>query len=109
YSLRVTLSVYLPSYFFFFQEEDGIRYPLVTGVQTCALPIYAELELIKSRGGRFPVCHDLKPASSRFDQLELGVGESLANLSRQKIGRASCRERGHVGAAGRSAREHATE
>src|SRR6266536_5989933 len=25
--------------FFFFQAEDGIRYPLVTGVQTCALPI----------------------------------------------------------------------
>src|SRR5207247_1891907 len=26
-------------FFFFFQAEDGIRYPLVTGVQTCALPI----------------------------------------------------------------------
>src|SRR5438105_9750953 len=25
--------------FFFFQAEDGIRAPLVTGVQTCALPI----------------------------------------------------------------------
>src|SRR5574342_84876 len=25
--------------FFFFQAEDGIRYPVVTGVQTCALPI----------------------------------------------------------------------
>src|SRR5947208_2674632 len=24
---------------FFFQAEDGIRYDLVTGVQTCALPI----------------------------------------------------------------------
>src|SRR2546425_3935552 len=24
---------------FFFQAEDGIRYKLVTGVQTCALPI----------------------------------------------------------------------
>src|SRR2546425_6520700 len=27
---------------FFFQAEDGIRDKLVTGVQTCALPIYAE-------------------------------------------------------------------
>src|SRR5215207_5141367 len=27
------------SFFFFFQAEDGIRDPLVTGVQTCALPI----------------------------------------------------------------------
>ena len=26
-------------YFFFFQAEDGIRDRLVTGVQTCALPI----------------------------------------------------------------------
>src|SRR5258708_26204661 len=28
-------------YIFFFQAEDGIRDDLVTGVQTCALPIYA--------------------------------------------------------------------
>src|SRR6185436_18855999 len=27
---------------FFFQAEDGIRHDLVTGVQTCALPIYAK-------------------------------------------------------------------
>src|SRR5207244_6258697 len=27
--------------FFFFQAEDGIRDDLVTGVQTCALPIFA--------------------------------------------------------------------
>src|SRR5207249_6099506 len=27
-------------YFFFFQAEDGIRDRNVTGVQTCALPIY---------------------------------------------------------------------
>src|SRR3989441_11762505 len=27
--------------FFFFQAEDGIRDKLVTGVQTCALPIWA--------------------------------------------------------------------
>src|SRR5690606_39691440 len=27
---------------FFFQAEDGIRYFHVTGIQTCALPIYTE-------------------------------------------------------------------
>src|SRR5258708_29957367 len=32
----VSLSVF---FFFFFQAEDGIRDDLVTGVQTCALPI----------------------------------------------------------------------
>src|SRR5437667_2831872 len=32
--------VYSFSFFFFFQAEDGIRDRDVTGVQTCALPIY---------------------------------------------------------------------
>src|SRR5438105_12413544 len=35
---------------FFFQAEDGIRDPLVTGVQTCALPIYPRFCI--SRAGR---------------------------------------------------------
>ena len=34
---------------FFFQAEDGIRDRLVTGVQTCALPIYVR-ELLKPLG-----------------------------------------------------------
>src|SRR5206468_9944062 len=29
-------------YFFFFQAEDGIRDLIVTGVQTCALPIWTQ-------------------------------------------------------------------
>src|SRR5688500_13876193 len=32
--------IYIISVYFFFQAEDGIRYYKVTGVQTCALPIY---------------------------------------------------------------------
>src|SRR5215218_10712455 len=32
-------------YLFFFQAEDGIRDHCVTGVQTCALPIFATLAL----------------------------------------------------------------
>src|SRR6266536_4182767 len=35
--VAVTISVQVS--FFFFQAADGIRVPLVTGVQTCALPI----------------------------------------------------------------------
>src|SRR5258708_15769290 len=31
--------------FFFFQAEDGIRDDLVTGVQTCALPILESIQL----------------------------------------------------------------
>src|SRR2546425_4193483 len=41
--------------FFFFQAEDGIRDKLVTGVQTCALPIslasYTLIGAILSLGG----------------------------------------------------------
>src|SRR5207244_6282070 len=36
--IRLTMQVAIDS-FFFFQAEDGIRDDLVTGVQTCALPI----------------------------------------------------------------------
>src|SRR5438309_1690862 len=35
-------------FFFFFQAEDGIRDGTVTGVQTCALPIYLTLPFIQT-------------------------------------------------------------
>src|SRR5207244_6868267 len=35
--------------FFFFQAEDGIRDDLVTGVQTCALPILASALQFRDR------------------------------------------------------------
>src|SRR5437667_7895771 len=40
-SLPVCCDVMRMSIFFFFQAEDGIRYRDVTGVQTCALPIFS--------------------------------------------------------------------
>src|SRR5574339_398225 len=45
-----------PIFFFFFQAEDGIRYRLVTGVQTCALPIYPSR--LESRAGFFASTRD---------------------------------------------------
>src|SRR5438105_10344176 len=36
---------------FFFQAEDGIRDPLVTGVQTCALPILTTTGVVLVRTG----------------------------------------------------------
>src|SRR3989441_5187996 len=50
-------------FFFFFQAEDGIRDKLVTGVQTCALPIYGML--------RF--CLPLFPQASRHFAPFIGV------------------------------------
>src|SRR4029079_19818038 len=60
-------------FFFFLQEEDGIRDKLVTGVQTCALPI-SPLGRARGRAGR--------PG---------GPGATAVNAP--EIGRASCRER----------------
>src|SRR2546425_5333527 len=37
--------------FFFFQAEDGIRDKLVTGVQTCALPIYVFTPVERPKAG----------------------------------------------------------
>src|SRR6266853_1135736 len=43
--------------FFFFQAEDGIRDLTVTGVQTCALPIFPErdLALLRAAGRGLPL------------------------------------------------------
>src|SRR6266478_5018825 len=42
-------------FFFFFQAEDGIRDLTVTGVQTCALPIYQQGAKIRCRKNGVPI------------------------------------------------------
>src|SRR5256885_11534252 len=51
---------------FFFQAEDGIRDYKVTGVQTCALPIYLETrgQRAESRDSRLGQCAGMSPALS---------------------------------------------
>src|SRR5205823_7123480 len=77
---------------FFFQAEDGIRDKLVTGVQTCALPILPVVYLVGRprqwrHGVRIGHADDSTPRrSARFDEDGLGL----------QIGRASCRERGEI-------------
>src|SRR5205823_7015234 len=44
--------------FFFFQAEDGIRDKLVTGVQTCALPIYSSSRRHQCVIGQKPSFHE---------------------------------------------------
>src|SRR5258708_11815352 len=53
-------------FFFFFQAEDGIRDDLVTGVQTCALPIYSRKENRRHHVGLWPDSADLGAAASRL-------------------------------------------
>src|SRR5437879_11961924 len=54
---------------FFFQAEDGIRDTSVTGVQTCALPIYRQLSPRKIDDG------PLAARERRFKILDYDSGE----------------------------------
>src|SRR6266536_6243508 len=64
-------------FFFFFQAEDGIRDPLVTGVQTCALPI-SEWQKIFSRPRK-------EEAKGKKPELpEKSAQNMLATLERSK-------------------------
>src|SRR5258708_7760481 len=51
---------------FFFQAEDGIRDDLVTGVQTCALPIYREITRVLSRAHEFAIDVDLSRLNESY-------------------------------------------
>src|SRR5437867_9985914 len=63
--------------FFFFQAEDGIRDRTVTGVQTCALPIWIGGELMDFRavGGTIRMLvyriNFANPAADRYSRLAL--------------------------------------
>src|SRR5437868_7763436 len=94
----------LRSHGFFFQAEDGIRDRNVTGVQTCALPIFMEAHALAgcvafesgtAAGYSFYVLEEQKGligglyVSCKFAQEALG----RRLLEEMQIGRASCRER----------------
>src|SRR5207244_29870 len=53
-SLEFIYCIFLYYFFFFFQAEDGIRDDLVTGVQTCALPISGRIGSITARPHEIP-------------------------------------------------------
>ena len=69
-------------FIFFFQAEDGIRDKLVTGVQTCALPISED---VVGPIGNEMVQNYMDYKSSRK--------EWESAYTSGQIGRASCRER----------------
>src|SRR5207244_9788789 len=75
--------------FFFFQAEDGIRDDLVTGVQTCALPILLG-KTLEPRPGSLEIA---RVAADHGCQRALLRADRPAADRRVQIGRASCRER----------------
>src|SRR5699024_11360012 len=78
--------------FFFFQAEDGIRDRNVTGVQTCALPIYSTVVPMKLAKATFAGLV-LAPSFLAGFPPELPVGLPPEPCGLVEIGRASCRER----------------
>src|SRR2546423_10121462 len=81
--IEVEISWSYNVFIFFFQAEDGIRDKLVTGVQTCALPI-----LVADSGEDGPAGfggQHLRRKDSR---------EIPREIFDEKIGRAACRGRG---------------
>src|SRR5205807_7273224 len=93
----------------FFQAEDGIRDYKVTGVQTCALPIFdvEQLQAGEARLRRLEPnlsCHVRGPQSASQREwkdlhqsgvtLAIGRGGDVEQAGcPEEIGRASCRER----------------
>src|SRR5690606_40668053 len=92
--------------FFFFRAEDGIRDFHVTGVQTCALPIWFPAAIPALRYARARMSPSPRiPAGNRLDMRTgrcAGSKQPLLPAARpararkhpspREIGRASCRE-----------------
>src|SRR2546425_11392478 len=95
-------SVFVYVFFFFFQAEDGIRDKLVTGVQTCALPIADVARGVEARLGVEHAsareheivrlgCVPRREARRRAEQgrERAGGGETTARPGRIPAGRAA--------------------
>src|SRR5256885_6260835 len=76
--------------FFFFQAEDGIRDYKVTGVQTCALPIYAEASPFHRERLRHHVQAGLRHRR-RHDVWRAGVYPGDENRDHRALDRKSTR------------------
>src|SRR5256885_5942192 len=88
------------SFFFFFQAEDGIRDYKVTGVQTCALPIW---DLVLKKAGAESNASTNSDRTTYYEVFSKEDLEAVMKLEADRfqhllypeaeIGRASCRER----------------
>src|SRR5699024_8621670 len=77
-------------YFFFFQAEDGIRDRNVTGVQTCALPIWGSVTMNTRRltmdvpgrrtGQEWSIRHGDRP-----ERVDRGVSDAARALMRSHL------------------------
>src|SRR2546429_5869173 len=87
-------------FFFFFQAEDGIRDVAVTGVQTCALPIYRRVFAGYSNLWDAPGCRGGR-RNRRGGGQRPGTAFAVVGLSRRRRLPGRSEER-RVGKEGRS-------
>src|SRR2546423_9903831 len=89
--------------FFFFQAEDGIRDKLVTGVQTCALPIWPAVDLavvvegadvrVRERGGGAGLALEAGAVGTRPEHLDGHTPRELLVRSEERRVGKECRSR----------------
>src|SRR5438034_11733261 len=94
--------MYIVILFFFFQAEDAIRDHCVTGVQTCALPIFQLMKrstiVLTDSGGiqeeapglRVPVLV-MRETTERPEGVEAGVVKLVGTRSEERRGGKECR------------------
>src|SRR2546430_12111808 len=84
-------------FFFFFQAEDGIRDLTVTGVQTCALPIYPDFGPRRIHPTAGATAVGARPFLVAFniylDTADVGVAKEIAKRSEERRVGKECRSR----------------
>src|SRR5437773_9293228 len=84
------LELFWVCYFFFFQAEDGIRDRDVTGVQTCALPIYG-LDATFTLGNVYYSFG--APSVDSLSEVAIQTSNYAARSEERRVGK-ECRSRG---------------
>src|SRR5205823_10679361 len=90
--------------YFFFQAEDGIRDKLVTGVQTCALPIFDNTVVLHLNRERIVLqiavfVAEIIADHAVDDESPVGVARCGENFAARKISRSEERRVGKEGRA----------
>src|SRR5688572_15113762 len=93
------VALYVYFFFFFFQAEDGIRDLTVTGVQTCALPIFRTTGKTHISAGRFRFHMakrsprwQTKARPSRNEGVNLSAALGRSRSEERRVGK-ECRSR----------------
>src|SRR5207244_10441668 len=86
YLLFIIVVIFCYIFFFFFQAEDGIRDDLVTGVQTCALPIF---DARHGSAGRRSRTRDLRAGAMDPGRCHAAsaAGERSARSEERRVGK----------------------